>query len=146
MIEKIKKVYYCEHCKKKRLFVKSAMERHEKRCTMNLDRICSFCGEGNIRPLIDKYKGLRIANCFNVYSDDNNLTGSFVTKDDEIKKLIDDIRNEVEFCPACALTIIRNIFVDKMWATRSDFNYEQEKTEWWKNNKEDDNLVGFEGE
>lgn len=37
-------VYYCEHCKKK-LFVKSAMERHEKYCYQNPEnrKACSGC-------------------------------------------------------------------------------------------------------
>ena len=34
--------HYCDHCNK-RMFQIPAMERHEKHCTRNLDRVCRMC-------------------------------------------------------------------------------------------------------
>ena len=47
-------VYYCDFCKKK-LMVRAAMERHEKHCTMNPDRVCRMCAriEADAAPLPD---------------------------------------------------------------------------------------------
>ena len=45
MITKVQETYTCEYCKK-RLVVKSAMEKHEKYCSRNPENFnkCSDCG------------------------------------------------------------------------------------------------------
>ena len=39
---KVRKVYYCDFCKK-RLMRIDAIINHEKHCTANLSRICRMC-------------------------------------------------------------------------------------------------------
>ena len=45
----IKKVYYCDYCKKKKGLSASAMTLHERHCTLNPNRICGVCEVYNIR-------------------------------------------------------------------------------------------------
>jgi len=40
---KLKKVYYCDFCKKKGLRI-DRLRSHELSCTMNPNRICGLCG------------------------------------------------------------------------------------------------------
>jgi len=56
-----KTVYKCDYCNKK-LFVKHAMEKHEKYCGSNPDndRVCSFCDHmerNTIEYYYDRYDG-----------------------------------------------------------------------------------------
>lgn len=45
MITKLKKVYYCEFCKKKKGLSASSMAQHERKCTMNPNRHCNMCSK-----------------------------------------------------------------------------------------------------
>lgn len=82
MLIRMKKVYYCEYCRKHSL---RSLSKHEQHCTSNPDRECRLCGRTeSVMTLIDKYKK--------------------VQKPD-IKDIIDD----VDGCPNCTLTIIKKI-------------------------------------
>ncbi len=39
MKERLKKIYYCDFCKKHRMMI-NAMEKHEDSCTLNPNRVC----------------------------------------------------------------------------------------------------------
>jgi len=59
MKEKIKKVYYCDFCKRHTLTINS-MVKHEKHCTLNPNRICRVCdGEDDDCPMC-KFSRIRI--------------------------------------------------------------------------------------
>jgi len=49
MKELLKKVYYCDFCKKKGMS-KHHMSKHEMSCTMNPNRKCGLCGYNGIKP------------------------------------------------------------------------------------------------
>lgn len=113
MIEKIKHVYYCEHCKK-RYFLKSAAIKHEKHCTLNPNRECRMCniisgGGIDIKPLIKKYETifnerfphypkLTTEEIYDHINDKNTQWG---------EEIINQIKTDVDGCPICTLTIIR---------------------------------------
>lgn len=98
MKEKMKKVYYCDYCKKK-VFIRSAMERHELCCTANINRHCKMCDlmgvENDIKDIIQRTEKM--------------LAGKYtlcMDRDDD-KKIFDEIFNMVNKCPACMLTVMR---------------------------------------
>ncbi len=106
MKEKIKKIYYCDYCKKK-MFIKSAMEKHELCCTANINRHCKMCdlmGSSNdIKDIIQNTeKTLAKKYILCIYREDD-------------KKIFDEIFDMVSRCPACMLTVMRyyKIIVDR---------------------------------
>lgn len=107
MITKIKKVYYCEFCKKRSLR-RDTMETHEERCTLNPDRICRLCERMDIRPLIKKYKSLPIT-----------------------ENSVSEILSECDCCPNCTLTILRCIDAFNENNIHIKFDYKKALQEWW---------------
>lgn len=107
MKEKMKKVYYCDYCKKK-MFVRSAMEEHELRCTANINRHCRMCdfmgmGTGNdIKDIIEKTEKMLTRKHTLCMDNEND------------KKIFEEVFDLVSGCPACILTVMRHhkIIVD----------------------------------
>ena len=130
MREKIKTVYYCDYCSK-RYLIKSACEKHEKHCTANIDRDCRMCNMSdpeNLRELIQKYN-----NQFDVHTiEDNPIFGmpSFETYEIENSPKAEDILEDVDGCPMCALTIIRKLKYPIDW------DYKKQIEIWWNDNRE----------
>ena len=105
MKEKMKTVYYCDYCKKK-MFIRSAMEKHELCCTANINRHCKMCdlmgSENDIKDIIQKTEKTLIGRpSLCIYRDDD-------------KKIFEEVFELVNRCPACMLTVIRyyKIIVD----------------------------------
>ena len=124
MIEKTKKVYYCEHCKKKS-FQKYTMENHEKHCTANPNRICGVCGMHGI-PIIHIDIELK------------------ATLDSDIFDFgiinMDDTGRRVDGCFACALALYKKIVRenDKILINPDPFMwYEKMHSAWWTAANED---------
>jgi hypothetical protein len=66
MKTKIKKVYYCEFCKKKTMTINS-MTLHEKHCTLNPNRECRLCKSLSLEKgecPICKFSHYRLTNTF----------------------------------------------------------------------------------
>ena len=115
MIIKTKKVYYCEYCKKHSL---RSLEKHEKHCTKNPNRECRLCERTESLILIIQHYKEKIT--FNKYG--------------YIYPGLSGIRDEVDDCPICILTILRcaGLIYD-------DFDYKKELQDWWdKRNLEQD--------
>ena len=92
---KTKAVYYCDHCRKHGLS-RHSMERHEQGCTMNPARACGWQTGGctsDIGSLAVQMKERAISR--------DGGSPTFV-KDD-----IDWLHDEVEGCPACMLSALR---------------------------------------
>jgi hypothetical protein len=128
---KIKKVYYCDFCKKHSLL---PLTKHEKHCTLNPHRQCGMCEQNydyeNLLKLI-KVKKIKYF---------NGPVGARI-KTSELNRLIDG-------CPVCALTLLRlfmkknkNKYVD----VETDFDFKKEKKEWWhsKNDEEESGLYDY---
>jgi hypothetical protein len=124
-----KNVYYCDYCNKRSLGA-SAMSKHEKHCTLNPNRECRLCIMINgvstsphvIRDLVEKYK-----NTFEIvhHEESRGFGTSFKWKFQIITP--QDILNEVDGCPACALTIIRLSGLSAPEVNRDEFNFDFKK-------------------
>lgn len=127
MNTKTKKVYYCEFCKKHGLCA-GVISRHEKSCTANPDRICRLCGTDSIKGLIEKYKGSHeIEESTQPFPIGQTIKIKW--KDGKEVKA-EDILDDVDGCPNCALTILR---VCKMtgFPFSIKFDYKEELNKWW---------------
>lgn len=118
MKTKIKKVYYCDFCKKHSL---RSLTEHEKHCTGNPNRECRLdgCMNYDLNPIIEKFKSQ--------YKTENNSEFGF---QEVIKhpKMI-EIRKSVNNCPNCILTILKCAGLKYCYA--DDFNYKIELQCWW---------------
>lgn len=127
---KIKKVYYCDFCKKRSL---RSLAQHEKHCTGNPDRECRLCDNKSIKPIIEKYKKL-----FTVEKMGTEWPVLRVTfkKKFTLKNIIDELDYR---CPNCILAIIRALGLNR-WYMKGKieyFDYKKELEEWWEaTNKE----------
>jgi hypothetical protein len=88
---KIRKVlrFTCDYCKKSNC-KRDAMAAHEMRCFKNPSRRCPICE----RQWPDEALSKLVAGL------------SAITEETE-KAMIDEIRNEVDGCPACVLAVIK---------------------------------------
>lgn len=95
MLVKEKKVYYCGYCKKHGLSGGS-MARHEKICTLNINRVCHW---NDTWTSYDRtsHKSQPLP----------KLLANFKRIKTIKAKHIDNLREAVEYCPACMLTVIR---------------------------------------
>lgn len=120
-----KNVYYCDFCKKKGLSA-SAMAKHEKHCTGNVNRDCRMCGFGlDYQKIID-----RLTPAVKQVPEMGHPFGDKATG--VLKEIMDDIHDEVEGCPACCLTILRKLgsFLPVV-SPSFQFDYKKEVASWW---------------
>ncbi len=108
----LKKVHYCDFCKKHGLTIRIA--KHEKYCTMNPDRECRMCKQNELSNDIKKIMKEFIPRGVS----EGPIDG---------KKIL----NETDGCPACALAVIRigrlNIWPNQVM----DFDYSEEVKKFW---------------
>lgn len=109
---RVKKVYYCDYCKKHSL---RPLAQHEKYCTGNLDRECRMC---NRKPS----KKLRVLARY--------IRMKKINKADDIMELVD-------YCPACTLTLIRANGLQH-FPNDLRFDYDKEVKDFWHNKNEED--------
>ncbi len=121
MITKIKKVYYCEHCKKHYLNA-GAMAHHEKHCTANPNRECRLCGGRlDLNEIKFQIKRMQKKNKF------------FNAK---------DIMDFVDSCPMCTFSIIRQLKWHRWpFNQKLKFNFKEELSEWWAMKNADDQYM-----
>jgi hypothetical protein len=131
MKTKTKKVYYCDFCKKHSL---RSLAKHEKYCTGNADRECRLCDRRKdttpkLKVLIRYFKR-------QMYIPPKTESGSIPA--DQIKQpKLEDIMDKVDYCPACALAIIRGCKLQH-YPFSLNFDYKKEIENWWsEKNKED---------
>lgn len=126
MITKIKPVYYCEFCKK-HYFVKSVAVRHEEHCTLNPDRLCNMCKRGSTYD----FRSLAHLIISEIYFKDEYDEGYRIQNVIKMEDLIKNIRDEVDNCPACMLTVMRLAGKGVTYFLTDYFNYEEECKKWW---------------
>ena len=116
MITKIKKIHYCDYCKKHGMRGPD-IKKHEEHCTLNPKRACGLCGRKyneeetgylTLETIIHKYK--KISKIEQVV---NGV---------DINELSDSVNN----CPACILTVIRCAELQHI-----EFDYQKELKKWW---------------
>lgn len=107
MITKTVKRHYCEYCKKA-MSQRPAMEKHEKHCTLNLNRSCRMCdviGEHNdIKTLLAMIPNQIITkeNCV-IFEIDYDQ----VSNESEILQAFREMKEKANNCPACILAVLR---------------------------------------
>ena len=129
---KVKNVYYCEYCGKRRL-IKHIMEKHEQGCTLNPNRKCKLCERTaeleeiiipDIKPLINKFK--KIAEEKTVAHD------GWIEQSPTDVKIISD---EVNGCPNCILAIIRQSEIINATVQQGEaqirWDYKKALEEYW---------------
>ena len=128
MRTKTKKVYYCDYCNKHSL---RPLLKHEKHCTSNIHRDCRVCTqkldyESIINKLKDRYE---------IVEEPIKLMGKEFRSIEKLKWFSEPITSDeilklVDGCPACALTIIKNLQHSNRMDL--DFDYNKEMNSWWK--------------
>ena len=101
MLEKLKKVYYCEYCKRHGMS-KYAIEKHELRCTLNPRRECRWCWDSlSGRERLERQQSL-LPNPLLAHLGKHVLSDFRLRRED-----IDWVHDLVDGCPACMLAILR---------------------------------------
>jgi hypothetical protein len=127
---KIKQVnrYYCDFCKKSGCS-KPAMEKHEKHCTMNPNRICRMCLilEVEQQPISDLVMLLPAPKDFKgedeaPWTDTNPLVKA-------VNASMKSLRDATSDCPACILSALRQRGISVPMA--SSFKFKEECDEIW---------------
>ena len=129
MKTKIRKVYYCDFCKKHSLH---SIAKHEEHCTVNPNRKCRLCGRTDtLQPLIDKYKSQMD---YKIIKNTDNIEAEEIQNRKQPK--LEDILSDTESmdglgpCPICTFAIIRQIGLNKFPFTNK-FDFQKELKEWW---------------
>jgi len=126
----MKKVYYCDYCKKHSL---RPLIDHELHCTMNPDRKCGLCGRTtSLSPIIEIIKE-------NMKYDTgpDSLSGKVIID----KPRMEDVFDEVDDCPMCVFAILRQARLLWSYDVHFDLTYELQK--WWEkeNNRDQYNYM-----
>jgi hypothetical protein len=129
--------YYCDHCKKVS-GLRSAMEKHEKGCTLNPARDCGICGFlctggaalADLLALLPDPKAFVIhhpADKFYNGIEWDEIEASDQPDDDALRDavhaVLPKLREMTENCPACILAALRQkgipvpVITDFNWAT-----------------------------
>lgn len=103
-----KNVYYCDFCKKKSL---NSLKKHELHCTNNPNRKCGLCKSAGIENDITEIMGV-IKTKFAANIDAEPIWENNETKERLIGyraniSIFDDIKQTLDWCPACVLAILR---------------------------------------
>lgn len=126
-----KNVYYCDHCKKKSLSA-PVIRKHECGCTNNPNRICGLCERKEISLLIEEFKKRFTLHPVMQEDPEGNRIGDYF----EVEWLgeratLQEIRNAVDNCPNCILSILRQTKMNFSCFELEIFNYKDAVKEWW---------------
>jgi len=117
MKAKIRNVYYCEFCGKHGL-KKDSIEFHEKHCTLNPERYCRMCNKKrDYRSFVNSLRER-----FEVEEKNGE---KIVWKGKEIT--LREIEKFAEHCPACILTVIRLLKIQKYSVFWGFFEFDYQK-------------------
>jgi hypothetical protein len=120
-----KTVYYCGHCGKHGLS-RPAMEKHERVCTLNPERVCRWKidDHGYVEVAAVAAELRERASSYPLSPDPESEERTYLAKDD-----VEWLRDEVDGCPACMLAAMRQSGVDDYHTDRRGaeiFNYQAE--------------------
>ena len=133
MTIKKRTVYYCDYCGKHSL---RSLKIHEKHCTLNPNRECRLCGKRDIYKIIPKYKFEVKKEWFSKGEHGEKIiSGIKMAKIERMfRKKMAKLEKEVNYCPACILTVIRCNHYE--WPFRPEFDFKKALEEWWKSKNE----------
>jgi hypothetical protein len=113
--------YYCDHCKKVS-GSKHVMEKHERGCTNNPERVCGLCRMAENKQ--EHINTLKAA----LFTDINNFQKKN-GHDDTRPILIKNLRAVANNCPACILAAVRQSQDENGWYI--GFDYAEEIILFW---------------
>ena len=117
MKSKMKMVFYCDFCTKHGLS-RAAMEKHERHCTMNQDRVCRW----HLLDYMPSWRALDYGgSTHHMRRGLPRWVRMFAPLDEERSKRF---REHALGCPACMLTAIRLSGID--FFDRGSWHYEDE--------------------
>lgn len=121
--------YYCDFCKKVG-GRRPSMEKHERGCTANPDRVCGLCEHcGELQVDLRTLTGFIDFHCAdlprvkNEWEDDERLEAS----GDKLDPMLKELRVLANHCPACILAALRQAETE----TWSNFSFKTELNAWW---------------
>lgn len=125
--------YYCDFCKKAGCSG-GHLKNHEKHCTLNPNRDCGMCKARELEqpdlskailllPNPDEYLS-RETDC-----DGDNIFICFDGLEDAVDKVLPELRDFVENCPACIMAALRQRGIPVPVAKK--FNYRDECQYMW---------------
>lgn len=120
--------YKCDFCGKKK-YSKSAINLHEKHCTMNHKRECRHCIQlkGESQTDIIKLKSIvPIRDDYRRFYDNGLFDHSY---EDKCDSCIDELMEKTEGCPVCVYSILRQ----SGQLIHINFNYKKLIEEFWEN-------------
>jgi len=126
---KLKKVYYCDFCKKHGL-VSWAIKKHEKHCTLNPDRECGLCKKKGVNK-----KGIKFIQKAFKEMTSHRIDGSINAKDvkkfeDAVKELSDELE-----CPVCVFSVLRQSEIEMSWG---NYDFKEEMKKYWEEEAEEE--------
>jgi hypothetical protein len=116
-----KKVYYCDFCKKHRLS-RVAMEKHERHCTRNPERICRWMRLDD-PPSARMFAEVPTGHHHKMRRGLPRWIRLFAPLD---STGVDRLREHARGCPACMLSAVRLSEVDVYVAFRNGWSFEAE--------------------
>ena len=124
--------YYCDYCKKSG-GSGGHMKNHEKSCTKNPDRECGFCEVAGFLNNKEKLKAIVKKGISDFYFLDFDVQSEKF--EDVQEKISEDLIDESQGCPACALAAVRQTEDSEL----VQFDYKKYKDLFWnEHNKEPD--------
>ena len=132
------KQYCCDFCGKKKYTV-SAMIKHEKHCTKNINRVCRMC---DILGTANDIKELIAMIPMPVFTDDRNINGFIIDEiknQKELNESFEKMKEKAGNCPACILAVIRNIGHYHVF----EYDYKKEVEKFWNDENENRRMEGY---
>ena len=120
--------YYCDFCKKVG-GQRPSMEKHERGCTNNPDRVCGLCehcGElqtdlSTLTVFIDSYCADLPRVKIPEFSEQLEASGN------KLDPMLKELRDLANNCPACILAALRQAKTE----TWTNFSFKTERDAWW---------------
>jgi hypothetical protein len=131
------KRYNCDFCGKTK-YSKPAMNRHERGCTKNPNRVCHVCQIAPGRLVKDWRMQKPIAELMALLPDPKAFINPNLTEDawiqdgllrDAVNAALPELRKACENCPACIMAALRQKGIPVPLAT--DFNFTDEMKDIW---------------
>jgi hypothetical protein len=118
--------YYCDFCPRG-YFKKPSMERHERGCTANPNRVCGLCEYAE--PSLKQKPIAELIDCL--------MEGKSSECTSDIKQGMAKLRQLTEGCPGCILAAIRQsgimkaLYDSEYGPPELNFDFKKELEQWW---------------
>lgn len=137
----LKKMYYCDHCKKRGMS-SYHMQRHESGCTANPDRACKMCGAVvGLRAVVEDFKARFLLKENKAVEQPDGFWQEPSTSHAVIwtaePVLFSEVISAGRDCPCCILAILRQTGMNRHYFS-FDFDFKKGCEDWWVNHPRDE--------